>query len=132
MRPQQEQHNLIDYRFYCFNGEPCFVYSYTNGNDFGEGKPEPKYCDILDCDWKPLPFHQKSMPSGMAIKPNNLEQMITLAKTLCENLPFLRVDFYEIDKKIYFGELTLFPGSGFSAFYPDEWDKKLGDMLTLP
>ena len=51
---------------------------------------------------------------------------------MSRDIPFIRVDFYEINGKIYFGELTFFPAAGFEKFEPEEWDKKLGNMLELP
>ena len=57
--------------------------------------------------------------------------MKILAEKLSHNIPFLRCDFYEINKKIYFGELTFFPASGFENFKPAEWNKKLDDMIDL-
>ena len=68
---------------------------------------------------------------------NNLERIKNmstkeLAKVLSKGVPFVRVDFYEINTKIYFGELTFYPGSGYISFEPEEWNKKLGDMLELP
>lgn len=80
--------------------------------------------DFFRTDYKPF--------SKLPHKPVNFEKMIELAEYLSANIPFLRVDFYEIDKKIFFGELTFFTGSGFTEFEPQEWDKKLGDMLILP
>ena len=53
-------------------------------------------------------------------------------KKLSKDIPFLRTDFYSINDKIYFGELTFFPASGFVPFEPEFWDKKLGDMINLP
>ena len=58
--------------------------------------------------------------------------MLELAKKLSENIPFLRVDFYIIEHKVYFSELTFFPASGFDRFVPDEWDDILGSWLELP
>ena len=58
--------------------------------------------------------------------------MIELAESLAKNIPFVRVDFYEVNKKVYFGEMTFFPGSGFEEFTPEKYDKILGDMLELP
>ena len=57
--------------------------------------------------------------------------MIKLAEQLSENIPFVRVDFYEIDGKVYFGELTFYPGSGLEEFEPDYWDEKLGNLIDL-
>ena len=63
--------------------------------------------------------------------PKNLNKMIELADILSKNCVFLRIDFYEVNSKIYFGELTFYPASGFGRFEPEEYDKILGDMLKL-
>ena len=64
--------------------------------------------------------------------PSTLKEMIFYAEVLSKDIPFLRVDFYEIAGKVYFGELTFFPDSGYGRFTDDKWDKKMGDMITLP
>ena len=58
--------------------------------------------------------------------------MLKLARILSKNIAFLRVDLYEINDKIYFGELTFHPCAGFMPFKPKEWDEKLGEMISLP
>ena len=58
--------------------------------------------------------------------------MIVLSSKLSKDLPFVRVDLYEINGEIYFSELTMYPGAGFTPFIPEEWDFKVGDFLTLP
>lgn len=124
--------DLRDYRFYCFNGEPKFVYVYTNKSHTSIEKPEPAYCDIFDIDWKLMPFHQNSLNSGFVIdKPSNFNKMVDIAKKLSNNVPFLRVDYYEVNNQLYIGELTLYPGAGFAKFYPDSYDKKIGDLVLL-
>ena len=57
--------------------------------------------------------------------------MLELASKLASNIPFVRVDFYEINGQIYFGELTFFPASGMSKFSPEIWDEKLGNLLDI-
>ena len=57
--------------------------------------------------------------------------MICLAEKLSRDISFLRVDFYVVNNRIYFGELTFYPASGFGEFIPNEWDEKLGDMIRL-
>lgn len=57
--------------------------------------------------------------------------MVELSKKLSKNIPFIRVDWYEIGDKLYFGELTFYPASGFEKFEPKEWNKKIGDMLSI-
>ena len=65
-------------------------------------------------------------------KPRSYEKMIELAEKLSKGISFLRVDFYEINGRIYFGELTFYPGSGYEQFQPKEWDYKLGEWIRLP
>ena len=80
-----------------------------------------------------MPFQRHYPNSNQDIpKPRKYELMIELAEKLSEGIPFVRVDFYEINGKVYFGELTFFPGSGFEEFTPEKYDRILGDMLELP
>ena len=65
------------------------------------------------------------------LKPKYYSEMISLAEKIGKDFPFVRVDFYEINDKIYFGELTFFPGSGFEKFRPYEWDITLGDWIDI-
>ena len=67
-----------------------------------------------------------------SFKDNFPKKMIELCKKLAVGIPFVRVDLYEIKGKVYFGELTLYPGCGFEEFRPDEWDKILGSKIKLP
>ena len=65
-------------------------------------------------------------------KPNGFDKMSLLASMLSKDFPEVRVDFYNVDGKILFGELTLFHFSGFVPFEPSKWDKKMGNWITLP
>ena len=65
------------------------------------------------------------------IKPCNYDKMIELAEKLSKDLIFARIDFYEINGKVYFGEITFYPGSGMEEFEPEEWDEKLGSWIDL-
>ena len=65
-------------------------------------------------------------------KPKCLDHMIKLAEKLSQGIPQVRVDFYEIDGKVYFGEITFFHWSGFKKFEPEEWDYKFGSWIDLP
>lgn len=124
--------NLIDYRFYCFEGIPKYVYVYSNESNINGDKPEPVHCDIYDMNWKRANYKQKCPPSNQNIeKPKNFKNMIELSKKLSKNCKFLRVDFYEINGKLYNGELTFFPGGGMSKFYPEKMDKELGKLINI-
>ena len=124
--------NLRDYRIYCFNGTPRLIYSYTNESRVDGQKPEPAFCDIFDTSWKPMPYRQNSKAKGNVSRPDNLDLMLSIAKELCRDLPFVRVDLYEVSDKVYVGEITLIPGGGMSQFVPKEWDCILGSWLKLP
>ena len=119
---------LKDYKFMCFNGKVrcSFVCSDRYGKDGLK-------VDFYDLEWNKMPFQRHYPNSKKDIpKPKNYDLMIKLAEKLSSGIPFLRVDFYEINGKVYFGELTFFPGSGFEEFTPEEYDRMLGDMLELP
>ncbi|MBO4467865.1 MAG: glycosyl transferase [Clostridia bacterium] len=121
--------DLPDYKFHCFGGKVKLIL--VCKNRFGKsGMTE----DFFDENWTHLPVKRLSHPnSGTDIpRPEQLEDMIGLAETLSKDIPFIRVDFFISEGRVYFGELTFFPASGFEKFIPEEWDKKLGDFLELP
>ncbi len=118
---------LKDYKLYCFNGHAEMIQVIWNRTN------TPKQ-NMYSTDWEYIPLGRKSftsIPDADIEKPKSLKQMITFAEELSKGLPFLRVDFYSINGKIYFGELTFYPADGFSGFDPPEWDRKLGDLIDL-
>ena len=118
---------LTDYKFYCFNGTPKIM---MVNSDRGTGNTKADYFD-MNYNWLDLKWgyeHAAVRPK----KPNGFEKMKKLSAILSQNIPELRVDFYEVKDKIYFGELTFFDGSGFDRIAPKDWDKKLGDWIELP
>jgi len=116
----------IDYKFFCFNGEPKYLYTAT------ERETDLKI-DFFDLNFNKLNFRRKYKNSEKIIdKPKCFDKMVEYAKKLSEDFPFVRVDFYEIEGKVIFGELTFFPGSGMEKFEPEEWDYKFGELLKLP
>ena len=119
--------DLRDYKFFCFNGK-CKFFKI----DFNRlTKHQANYYDTKG---NILPFGEEICPPDFAKKlelPVNLKKMINLAEKLSQNITFLRVDFYEINGNIYFGELTFYPASGFGKFQPEEWDLKLGNLIDL-
>ena len=123
-----EQKELIDYKFFCFNGNPKVILVCS------ERFSSDNMCETwFDENWNFLDIIESNHRVNKKIKkPINFSQMMEFSKKLSRDIPFIRVDFYEINGKIYFGELTFFPAAGFEKFEPEEWDKKLGDMLELP
>lgn len=127
------QKGLDDYRIYCFHGEPRLIYAYQSGTLAFGNKPGIESCDIFDTNWEHLPFRQKSPNAATKpLPPANLSKMLEISRCLSDNHVFMRVDFYEVDGKIYIGELTLYPGGGMAPFYPEEWDERIGTWLKLP
>lgn len=119
---------LKDYKFYCFDGDPIYCQVISD-------RKSRKSIDFFDKEWHHQPFHRtKGYPFSekMPLRPVNHAKMLELAARLSSGHPFLRVDFYEINRQIYFGELTFFPASGMGAFSPKEWDYKFGELIHLP
>lgn len=124
-----ENHSgLIDYKFYCFNGEPLLAYVSDNLDNH-----EIARISYVTLDWKQEPFYREDYRAFEVLpsKPKRLSCMLELCRKLSNNMNFLRVDFYELSGQIYFGELTFFPGSGFTKILPEEWDYKLGEKIHI-
>ena len=121
--------DLPDYKIHCFNGEPRMILLCRDR--FKEtGLTEDFYTE----NWEHLPLKRPNVPNAAApiAKPEQLEKMLEMAKVLAKDIPFVRVDFYEINGKIYFGELTFFPAGGMAPFEPAQWDETFGSWLKLP
>lgn len=129
LQNKKKKSALIDYKVFCFNGEPKVTL--VCSERFSDGGLRE---DFFDEHWNHLPIKRPGHLNSDTVipKPLNFEQMKNIAYRLSQNIPFLRVDFYEIDMKLYFGELTFYPASGFEEFEPDEWDYKFGEWMHLP
>ena len=123
-----DNHQLIDFKFHCFNGIPKVV---LVCQDRYTGKGTSK--DFYDMDWNHLDISREL--NGNAIvrleKPTEFDEMVRIATVLSKKMPFVRIDLYLANHKIYFGEYTFFPASGLSNFYPDKWDFVFGKWLKL-
>ena len=122
------ENDIIDYKFYCFNGEPKFLYC-------GQGLTEDHSLkiDFYDLNWNLMPFYRTDYHRlGQIEKPKKLSEMIGIARKLSKGVPFVRIDLFEVDGKVYFSEFTLCPASGYMPFVPKEYDRIVGDWLELP
>ena len=122
----KEKEEINDYKFFVFNGKMKFYIICSDRSKsvkftFFDRKNE--FIKISQCDCE----YDKNVS-----KPINFKKMIKLSEKLAGDIPQLRVDFYEINNKIYFGELTFFDSSGFGKFEPEVWDVMIGKMLNLP
>ena len=125
---KQRDGEVRDYKFFCFNGKVnCFKIDFDR---FTEHK-----ANYYSRDKELLKFGERVCPPDFSKNleiPSNIDAMIQLAEKLSKKYPFMRVDLYDVEGKIYFGELTFYPASGFGSFIPEEWDFKLGELLKLP
>lgn len=118
--------DLQDYKVLCFNGEPKLV-------QFHKGRYQNHTQDYFDTEWNNLKIYQGLPMSETDIeKPVFLEQMLRLSKELSAGIPHVRVDWYYVEGRLYFGELTFFDASGFEAFEPEQWNYTLGSWIQLP
>lgn len=117
---------LNDYKVMCFNGEAKYVWVDINRNSEHQR-------NFYDLEWKFLDvISDKPQYPGIIEKPFGFNKMIEVAEKFSKDFPFVRVDFYSLNNKVYIGELTFYPWSGTVQFNPDNFDYHLGELLTLP
>lgn len=120
--------DIPDYKWYCFNGQPTYCQVIQN-------RREHETIDFFDANWQHCDFiglnpkasNAKAIPS----RPKCLLEQIEIAKQLSKGIPFVRIDLYEANGKVYFGEYTFYPGSGLGSFRPAKFDLVLGEMIDL-
>lgn len=124
----------FDYKLHCFNGKVNMIQV-----DHGRGT-ENHYRNWYSPKWEREPYRWSSYkPNGKVTdpsdwdikKPNTLKEMISLSEILAKDFDYVRVDWYDVNNKVYFGELTFHHDGGYRPILPGDWDKKLGDMLTI-
>ena len=121
---------LMDYKFYCFNGKAEFCQLIAD-------RTKDETIDFFNREWihqdfiglNPKVYHA----SVLARKPDNYDEMLEVADKLAKAIahPFVRIDLYNVNGKVYFGEITFFPNSGTGKFRPSEWDRRFGEMIVL-
>ena len=120
-----KDNSINDYKFLCFNGKPEFIV-YDVDRYLGHKR------NFYDTTWKYLNISSDCPNFGDIVeRPEKLEEMLEIAKILSENFPAVRVDLYCVQNKIYFGELTFYPWSGYVKFEPDKFDFVLGEKFNL-
>lgn len=117
---------INDYKFLCFGGKPKYVIL-----DIDRSISHKR--NIYDIDWNLIDV-KTDCPNfdGTVEKPDGFEEMLEVATVLCRDFPFVRVDLYWVNGKVYFGELTFYPWTGYVQFEPDEFDYILGEEFELP
>ncbi|HYR70939.1 MAG TPA: ATP-grasp fold amidoligase family protein [Candidatus Acidoferrum sp.] len=116
-----------EYAFHCFDGEPRFLRVTT---DRASGKLGT---DTFDLQWQKPPFVVNRADSGhITERPSNFDEMADCARRLSRGWPFVRVDFFGVEGRTIFQELSWHPAAGTSRFIPESYDRYWGDQLTLP
>lgn len=114
-----------DYKIFCYNGKPEYVICISD-----------RYSDrcnhlVYDTEWNKIPVaSEDARINEDSPKPENLDEMLTIASKLSEDFPFARIDLYSVEGKVYFGEITFYPWSGYMEFEPDEFDFVLGEKFV--
>lgn len=123
---EEKFRSIDDYKFMCFNGKVEYIFVYRDR--FNDVKRA-----IYDRNWNYLNIESgyKRLPNDIK-KPEDFEKMCEIAERLSKKFPFVRVDLYWVNGKIYFGEMTFYPTSGYTFFEPDEFDYVLGEHFVLP
>ena len=122
--------SLIDYKIWCFNGVPHHILVCSNRTK------ETLELAVFDLEWNYHPEksvfteHYKA-PTQILPKPQTLNYMLECAGKLSNGLPQVRVDFYEVDGKTYFGEMTMTAGGAFIDYYTDDFMLEMGDLISL-
>ena len=121
-----EENGARDYKFLCFDGEPLYCTVFSN-------RWEKLTTDFFDMKWTHLPVTLKGIPFADIVpaKPKNFETMRQLATKLAAGQPHIRVDFYEVNGRVYFSEITFYSTSGFGQFSSDEWDERWGSHIPI-
>jgi hypothetical protein len=124
--PENSKAGISDFKFFCFNGKPEYIVVDID-----------RYIDhkrnFYDVQWNLIDVESDHSNFGDTMsKPDNLDDLLKVATILSEDFPFVRVDLYNVENEIIFGELTFYPWSGYVQFKPDSFDYELGDKFELP
>ena len=124
--PALGQERLYDWKFFCFDGQVHNIYVST-GN-FGDAF---HHISFYDTDWNMLEVKYGEHKPAIIEKPKFFAEMLEISEKLSKDFPFVRVDFFETDERLYVAELTLYPGGGFVALEPESFNKEMGDKFIL-
>jgi teichuronopeptide biosynthesis TupA-like protein len=128
--PRDRNNDIPDYKFFCFSGRVEYLYvmrNYVDNHDQGE-------CSFFTRQFEKLPYSRSEYKpiAAHVDKPKNFNEMIRIAEILAKDFPHVRVDLYNVEGVIYFGELTFYPASGYTKFEPDDFDSIMGKKFQLP
>lgn len=120
---------LYDYKVFCFHGEPyCFYVATEHMSHDGDNYPIGFY----DLEWNLMDVQYGTHPQANMECPKHFNEMKAIARKHSEPFPFVRVDFFDTDDRLYMAEMTFYPGGGLTPYYPESFDMKLGKLFDLP
>lgn len=126
--------HLIDYKIHCFNGKPEFVIAFTDRKAV-KGKPMQVSVNLFDMNWKPIfevvRSNQEIPGTGQIEKPQNFEIMCQIAKDLAAGFKFVRIDLYDLDGKVYFGEMTFSPACCVFPYLSEKFLAEKGKLIQI-
>lgn len=118
---------LNDYKFFCFSGEPYCMYvaqeQFTSKGNYP--------ISFYDLNWERMPVSYGNHPVGEAKRPKHYEEMLNYAKVLSQGFPFVRVDFFDTNDRLYLAELTFSPGGACYPYKPESFNRELGDKFII-
>lgn len=117
----------VDYKIYCFNGKPLYIGNFIERNI----EAHTIVRGYFDTQWNHIPICKNEIDITKFPKPEHLEEMIEIAAKLSAPFPFVRVDLYEAECKVIFGELTFTPTGGMATYYTEAVEKKYGEFISI-
>jgi len=123
---KQDGHTPNDYKFFCFDGEPYCVYTATEHFTKGESA-----ISFYDLEWNLLDVKYADYKQALVDKPEQFDEMLEISKKLSAGFPFVRVDFFNVNGKVYLSELTFDSGDGHRKFTPNSFDIELGSKFKI-
>ena len=128
--PRNDKNDLPDYKFFCFQGRVFCLYTmidYTDNHENGK-------LGFFDREFNQMPYFRLDFkPITESVhKPDCFDEMVRIAEDLAKDFPHVRVDFYDVNGKVVFGELTFYNACGYTKFKPDEFDYIMGEQFILP
>ena len=121
--------SLDDYKFFCFDGEPKYIYV---ASEQMEGVKEHSSITFYTTDWTRLNVKYGSFGNHDNPRPKHLDEMLSIARILSAEFPFVRVDFYDLPEHVLLGEMTFDPAGGLKKFNPESFDLEMGEAFHLP
>lgn len=121
------EYNIKDYKFFCFGGEP-FMFK-VDANRFSGHR-----ANYYDLNWNLLDINEGGCPNdptAVISRPKEFEEMVDVSRKLAHGWPFVRIDLYVHDRKVFFGEMTFHPAGGYTPLTPTEWGQKLGSLIKI-